>query len=240
MIHDPTRHHQFVMLFEIKNASPASLSSLSNPLSLAQDVRYGLVMEEALRQALNLYLQQKLALPILKNRSPLVLDFSPESKNALCKQYYNLRMFGVTDSAGRTLIPGPVRLSLARSIDPIFPLSSGRNTAYGLYRMHGYYHPNAGKENGVNASDLESLWQGLSNLFTSGTTSWPVASAMRGLWIFTHETSPAEPIRSRELFNLVQTPALRGQAGKFEDYTIHYPPPGHLEAVPGVCLTYLA
>lgn len=240
MIHDPTQHHKFVMLFEIKNASPTNLSSLENPLALAQDVRYGLVMEEALEQALNLYLQQKLALPILKNRWPFFSDLSPENQKALCRQYYNLRMFGVTDLSGRPLIPGPVRFSLARSIDPIFPFASGRNTAYGLYRMHGYYNPSAGKQNGVNESDLASLWQGLSNLFTSDATHWPMASAMRGLWIFSHQTNQTEPTRSRELFNLVQTPALRGQAGKFEDYTIHFPSPGHLEAMPGVCLTYLA
>lgn len=237
MIFNPALHHTFVLVFEIKNASPASLSSLTDPNELARDVRYGLILEEALKHALNLYLERNLALPILKSWSAPGLNCRLEGKNGLMS-YFNLRMFGLTNSTGHILIPGPVRFSVARSIDPILPLSSGRNAAYGLYRMHGYYNPQAGTENGVNDWDLELLWRGLSN-FISGASRWPVASAVRGLWIFSNEACVHTTYLAKEVYRLIQIPALKCQARKFDDYTIQYPSPGHLEALPGVYLTRL-
>lgn len=239
MICNPDLHHKFVLLFEIKNASPLDLSFLSSPHQLAQDVRYGLVFDEAIKKALNLYFEKE-SLPVLRKWPAIEQAYATKGAKALCAGFYNLRMFGLVHPAGHTLIPGPVRFSLARSVDPIFPLTSGRNAAYGLYRMHGYYTPTAGKENGVSASDLEQLWKGLSSVFAPDTSSWPIETSMRGLWVFTHQAKRAEPIPSRELFNLVQTPALKSQAQKFEDYSIQAPPPGRLEAMPSVFLTQFA
>ncbi len=237
MIHDPTLHHRFVLLFEIKNASPASLSNLSSPHQLTRDVRYGLVLEDDFQRVLSLHLERKMALPVLQRRSARALSYSQGKPKALI-QYFNIRMFGFTDSAGRVVIPCSVRFSMARSIDPIFPLSSGCNAAYGLYRMHGYYDPRIGTQNGVERTDLELIWQGITSIFKSDSQRWPVSSAMRGLWIFSHENSTNSVIPPRELFNLVQTPALKRQARKFEDYTIQYPSQGRLETMPDVYLTH--
>jgi len=38
MIHDPTQHHEFVLLLKIKNPPLQSLSWLKQPAALAQDV----------------------------------------------------------------------------------------------------------------------------------------------------------------------------------------------------------
>lgn len=235
MIHRPDLHHKFVVLFDIKNASPQDLSFLNGPQQLLQEVRYGLVLDEAIKKVLNLYFERDALLPIL-DKWP---NIEHVGVKALCERYYNLRMFGLTHPAGHALIPSPVRFSPARSIDPILPLTSGRNTAYGLYRMHGYYHPSAGLHNGVSASDLQWLWQGLSQVFVSEASSRPIQASTRGLWIFTHEAQQAAPIPAKALFGLVQTPALQSQATRFDDYTITTPPPGHLEAIPSVYLTHL-
>ncbi len=239
MIHDPTLHHRFVLLFEIKNASPASLSTLSSPHQLTKDVRYGLVLEDDFKRVLSYHLERKMALPILRRRSAPGMAYSQVKPKALI-QYFNIRMFGFTDSEGRVVIPCSVRFSMARSIDPIFPLSSGRNAAYGLYRMHGYYDPRSGTQNGVESTDLELIWQGITNILKSDFQRWPVSSALRGLWIFSHKDSSGSIIPPRELFNLVQIPALKRQARHFEDYTIQYPSPGRLEPMPDVYLTHFA
>ncbi|AWR87567.1 type I CRISPR-associated protein Cas7 [Meiothermus taiwanensis] len=236
MIHRPDLHHKFVLLFDIKNANPLDLSFLGSAHQLLRDVRYGLVPDEAIKKALNQYFQRNESLPVLDQWPIIEHVYATKGGRALCQAYYNLRLFGAAHPSGRTLLPSPVRFSLARSIDPIFPLAAGHSTAYGLYRMHGCYHPTAGLHNGVSASDLQLLWKGLSKVFVSDASSQPVEVSIRGLWIFSHE---AQPISAKELFGLVQTPALKFQAAQFANYSISSPPPGRLEAIPNVFLARL-
>lgn len=232
MIHDPSQHHQFVLLFEIKNASPSSLTSLDSPFSLAQEVRYGLVRGESLKQKVSKYATRQYGLPVLLRKGVAMAELE-QSRHSLCKLYYDLRMFGAV-AGGNTIIPGPVKFSWARSLDPVLPLASGKNSAYGLYRLHGHYDPRLGKHTGVRAPDLALLWQALRNLFRTHPASYPVETAVRGLWIFSHPAGLAP-----EVLGLVQTPALGSLARRFEDYRLRFPQPGPLEALPGVTLTHL-
>lgn len=231
MIHDPALHHQFVLLFEIKNASPLNLSPLESPFALAQEVRYGLVKGEALKRKIGRYAQQH-GLPLLCRRQTTAQDLE-QSKNTLCKLYYDARMFGIA-TREQKIIPGPVRFSWARSLDPVLPLASGKNAAYGLYRGHGRYDPHLGQHTGVRAPDLALLWQALRNLFQTSPALYPMESSVRGLWIFSHHTA-----QTKDVLKLVQTPALGGLAQQFEDYALRFPNPGQLEALPGVTLTLL-
>lgn len=237
MIHDPELTHRFVMLFEIKNGSTQSLDSVEDPMTLTQDVRYGLVKDGFLRNRLNRHLQEEFGLPMLLKNQVVFAEFGPKTQKALCKHYFNVRMFGITNPLGQSVIAGPVSFSWAKSLDPILPLSSGQNAAYGLYRLHGSYNPSYGQETGVGEIDLDFLWQGLYHLLQPNPELTPMVSKIRGLWIFSHKPNQ---IPSKNLFSLVKTPPLRTQAQKFEDYQIQFPTPGVLEGQKDISLTYLA
>lgn len=136
-------------------------------------------------------------------------------KEALVKQYYDIRMFGAVLTAGTNAgqVRGPVQLTFARSISPIMPIDvsitriaitreadkkkkqteMGRKAIipYGLYRAHGFYNPKLAEKvcsdgNPVSEEDLKILWDALQNMFEYDRSASRGEMVCRGLYIFTH------------------------------------------------------
>jgi CRISPR-associated protein Csd2 len=155
----------------------------------------------------------------------------PRLADRLCADFYDIRMFGAvlaTGDKGDRLnagqVRGPVQFTFARSIDPVLPVDIaitrqarttderlltgtteiGRKSfvPYGLYRAHGFYNPYFADRTGVGSSDLDGLWQALSNLFDLERSASRGEMAVRGLVVFTHENKLGNAPAHR-LFDLI-------------------------------------
>ena len=114
-----------------------------------------------------------------------------KTKEKMIEKYYDIRMFGAVLSTGLNAgqVRGPVQLTFAKSIDPIFRMDCSitrsavtkeqdkkvkENTMarkpivpYALYQAHGFYNPLLALDGGgvdkskttVTADDLEKLWE---------------------------------------------------------------------------------
>lgn len=129
-----------------------------------------------------------------------------------------------------------MRLSSARTVDPLLPWTDGQTGSYGLYRLHGSYDPCQGQANRVTAVDLEVFWKTLIHLFESSREFLPLQMGVCGLWIFSHDEQGTPPT----LLSQVTPTRLAKVPCSLWDYRLHYPEPGPLAADPRVVLTYWA
>ncbi len=181
------------------------------------------------------------------------------ARNKLCEKYFDIRMFGAVLSTGLNAgqVRGPVQLTFARSIDPVFSMDipitrqarttsermktgtteMGRKTLipYGLYRAHGYFNPYLAKTTGVVEVDLEKLWEALANLFGNFVSANSGERSVQRLYVFTHD-DPKGNAPAHKLFELIQA-ELKDRTKPprdFADYEIGAPPEGKLEAFQGI------
>jgi len=59
---------------------------------------------------------------------------------------------------------------------------------YGLYRAHGFFNPMLARQTGVDKEDLELFWTALLNMFEFDRSAARGLMAVRGLYIFTHNS----------------------------------------------------
>lgn len=253
MIHDPHKHHEFVLLFELKNADLATPDGTQATAS----VRYGLITEDALKGLIGRQVYKVHGLPTLirwpgRARKHLLAPLSRGAKGGLLleelrRYFYDLRLFGLAaptpllgaqgtpgEAGPRVQIPAALRLSPARTVDPLLPLD-GQPGSYGLYRLHGSYNPEQGQANGVTASDLEVLWQTLAHLFEPSPEMPPLQMGVCGLWVFSHDGLGGASVET--LLGQV-APTRRVEAPRsLQDYHLCSPQPGPLAADPRVVLT---
>lgn len=148
---DPTKRHEFVLLFDVRNGNPNGDPDAGNLPRVDPETMYGLVTDVALKRKVRDYLQitrnapifiqSKVALNTLKEQvadkvePPLSKEERegkkpvPRLQSQLCKDYFDIRMFGAvlaTGEEGARLnagqVRGPVQLTFARSLDPVLPL----------------------------------------------------------------------------------------------------------------------
>ena len=147
-----------------------------------------------------------------KNEEAFVIDY-------MCRHYYDIRTFGavmtgftrketkLSGNAGQ--LTGPVQLSFAKSIDPIFPqcititrcaittekdAENKKNemgnkwiVPYGLYRMDGFISANKAQKTGFSEDDLEKLWDAIMNMFEEDRAAGRGKMIVRKLIIFKHD-----------------------------------------------------
>ncbi|QBS38235.1 type I-C CRISPR-associated protein Cas7/Csd2 [Thermaerobacter sp. FW80] len=147
---DPTKRHEFVLLFDAKNSNPNGDPDAGNMPRVDPETMHGLVTDVALKRKIRDYLQltrlsndreaQSGFDIFIQSRTPLnmliqdagkavgVVESKTENEKVrkeLCHRYYDIRMFGAVLSTG-TLnagqVRGPVQITFARSIDPVLPL----------------------------------------------------------------------------------------------------------------------
>jgi CRISPR-associated protein Csd2 len=148
---DPTKRHEFVLLFDVKSGNPNGDPDAGNLPRVDPQTMNGLVTDVALKRKVRDYLQltrdmpifiqSKVALNTLKEQAAEKVDppLTKEERDGkkpiqrlqsrLCQAYYDIRMFGAvlaTGDEGARLnagqVRGPVQITFGRSIDPVLPI----------------------------------------------------------------------------------------------------------------------
>ncbi|MDZ4720326.1 MAG: type I-C CRISPR-associated protein Cas7/Csd2 [Roseiflexaceae bacterium] len=145
LIIDPTRRHDFVLLFDVADGNPNGDPDAGNLPRVDPETMQGLVTDVAIKrkirdyvdlargteQRFKIYVQHEAYLTDTRNR--VFGTRAPGQKNVpvndgrawMCEEFFDVRMFGAVMSmkesnAGQ--VRGPMQLTFARSIDPIVPL----------------------------------------------------------------------------------------------------------------------
>ena len=175
-------------------------------------------------------------------------DKVEEARQWMCKNFYDVRTFGAVMSTGVNCgqVRGPVQLTFARSIDPIFAQEhsitrmavatekeaedqSGDNRTmgrkhtvpYGLYRAHGFISAPLAAQTGFSEADLDLLWEALCNMFEHDRSAARGEMTTRGLYVFKHEGRLGNA-HAHDLFERI---VVRRKAGvdiprAFSDYEV--------------------
>ena len=172
-------------------------------------------------------------------------------RNTMMATYYDIRLFGAVLSTGKVnagQVRGPVQVTFARSIDRVLPIDVtitrqartteermetgsteiGRKSIvpYGLYRAHGFFNPLLGRPReeggtGVTTDDLKLFWEALINLFEFDRSASRGEMAVRGLYVFSHDSklgnAPAHKLLERVW---VKRNEDVGAARAFSDYAV--------------------
>ena len=144
---DSDRRHDFVLLFDVQDGNPNGDPDAGNLPRMDHETAQGLVTDVCLKRKVRdyvdvsnqdqdkykIYVQRESYLTetrarVFKEQAPDRQGIHPsEAKQWMCQEFFDIRMFGAVMSmkdynAGQ--VRGPVQLTFARSIDPIFPLDS--------------------------------------------------------------------------------------------------------------------
>lgn len=145
---------------------------------------------------------------------------------------------------GLGVVRGPVQLTFARSIDPVYAKShsltrccvtttdddkdgktntiGNKNTVnYGLYRMHGFISATDAAKTGFSEEDKELLFKSLINAFENDHAAARGEMNPRALIVFKHESHLGNA-RAGQLFELVQVIKNKDIEfpRSFSDYTV--------------------
>lgn len=198
------------------------------------------------------------------------------ARDWMCFNFFDVRTFGAVMTTGdkqdagsddskikKTAgqVRGPVQLTFAKSIDPIFPLehsitrmavtnekdlekerTMGRKhtVPYGLYRTHGFVSAFLAKQTHFSEDDLALLWQALCQMFEHDRSAARGEMTTRGLYVFKHDSELGNA-PAHKLFDLIQVNRRDpGQpARSIADYEVKAPATGKLADYPGVELQIL-
>ena len=166
----------------------------------------------------------------LKDGEKAELDL--KVKNFMCQNFYDIRTFGavmtthVKNNLNAGQVRGPIQLSFARSIDPIFPQNititrraqatqkdfedKGSGTMgrkhvvpYALYKAEGYVSANLARvSTGFSEEDLLLFWEAVINMFEHDRSAARGKMVMRELIVFKHDSEFGNA-PSHKLFDLV-------------------------------------
>lgn len=167
----------------------------------------------------------------------------------MCENFYDVRTFGAVMSIGVNCgqVRGPVQMTFARSIDPIFAqehsitrmavateaeaekqdgdnrtMGRKHTVPYGLYRAHGFVSAPLAGQTGFSEGDLELLWEALANMFEHDRSAARGEMATRGLYVFKHD-SKLGSAHAHDLFERITARRKEGVAVPrgFGDYEIN-------------------
>ena len=125
------------------------------------------------------------------------------ARDYICQNYFDVRTFGAVMSTGNDpcgIVRGPVQISFAKSVDPIFTqartnesdsATMGRKSIvpYGLYRADGYVSAMlAQKITKFSEEDLELLWKAIINMFEHDRSAARGKMCVRKLYVFKHDS----------------------------------------------------
>lgn len=167
------------------------------------------------------------------------------AREVMCRNYYDVRTFGAVMSTGKKAgqVRGPVQLTFARSVDPIFvaehcitrvavtdkkdaerkDTEMGRKATvpYGLYKTHGFISPSLAEQTGFNADDLTLFFDALKEMFDVDRSASRGLMSARKLIVFKHNSKLGNA-PANKLFDLIKV--TRKDDTKtprcFEDYVV--------------------
>lgn len=272
---NPSVRHDMVFLFDVVDGNPngdpdagnrprtddesgqglvtdvALKRKIRDTLSLAagDDPRYGVFVQAG--HALNARLEESYqATGLDLGTKKLTPDQGAAARAWLCDHYVDIRLFGAVLSVGQTKalgqIRGPLQVSMARSIDRVYPIDhtitrvtqtkqedidKGESTEmggkwtvpYGLYRAELYYAATRGQQTGVTTRDFELLYKSLEMMFDHDRSATRGTLSPRGLYVFSHEdafgSAPAHTLTDRVAVSRVSTDT-EASPRSFSDYTV--------------------
>lgn len=175
-------------------------------------------------------------------------DDIEKARNWMCQNFYDVRTFGAVMSTKVSCgqVRGPVQLTFARSIDPIFPLdhsitrmavtkeedaieqqgdnrTMGRKhtVSYGLYRAHGFISAHLAQQTTFSSDDLNLFWEALQHMFEHDRSAARGQMGTRGLYVFQHKTMLGNA-PAHQLFDLVQVQRCNEKTvATFTDYQVN-------------------
>lgn len=272
---DPAVRHDMVFLFDVVDGNPngdpdggnrprmddesgqglvtdvALKRKIRDTISLAaggKDPRYGIFVQAG--HALNPRLEESYTQTGLTLGTKYTADKAADARAWLCDHYVDIRLFGAVLSVGKTQalgqVRGPVQVTMARSIDSIFPMDhaitrvtqtrqedidKGETTEmggkwtvpYALYRAEIYYSASRGGQTGVDARDLELLYRSLEMMFDHDRSATRGRLTPRGLYVFSHANAfgSAPAHRLTERVQVGRTEQTRSDAPRnFNDYVV--------------------
>ena len=267
---DPTVRHDMVFYFDCADGNPNGDPDAGNRPRMDEESGQGLVTDVAIKRkirdtlalaagddprygvfvqagyALNPRLEESYTAHGLKLGAKPTSEQAAQARSWLCDRYVDIRLFGAVLSVGQTQalgqIRGPLQVTMARSVDPIFPMDhaitrvtqtkqadidKGETTEmggkwtvpYALYRAEIYYSATRGRQTGVTTRDLELLYRTLELMFDHDRSATRGTLSARGLYVFTHAdafgSAPAHRLTER-----VRATSAREAPRAFTDYTI--------------------
>jgi CRISPR-associated protein Csd2 len=177
-----------------------------------------------------------------------------KARQWMCRNFFDVRAFGAVMSTTEFncgQVRGPLQLTFARSVDRILPtehtisrqaftgekdIKSGTGTLgrkhtipYGLYVAYGYVNPFFAAKTGFDTADLELVRRALASLFDLDRSAARGKMAVRGLYMFKHESS----LGNAPAQSLFDTVVIRKRDGietprSFADYEVVTPSPSSL------------
>ncbi|MGC8835099.1 MAG: type I-C CRISPR-associated protein Cas7/Csd2 [Armatimonadota bacterium] len=266
---DPKKRHDFILLFDVSDGNPNGDPDAGNLPRVDPETMHGIVTDVCLKRKVRdyvclkknnengyrIYVQRKgIALNTLHeeaykktNREDKMAkpsrDDIEESRRYMCRNFYDIRMFGAVMTTGVNCgqVRGPVQLTFGRSVDPIIPIEftitrvaiteeeevktteMGRKpfVPYGLYLTKGFFSPSFAEQTGVTSDDLALFWEALQNMWDLDRSASRGMMACRGLYIFTHENSLGNA-HAHELFSRISVNRRPGVSipRSFSDYEV--------------------
>lgn len=171
-----------------------------------------------------------------------------EARQWMCQNFYDVRTFGavMSTSVNCGQVRGPVQLTFARSIDPIFAqehaitrmavateaeaekqdgdnrtMGRKHTVPYGLYRAHGFISAPLAGQTGFSEDDLALLWEALENMFEHDRSAARGEMATRGLYLFKHDSKLGNA-HAHDLFDRISIARRKGIEipREFRDYDV--------------------
>lgn len=244
--------YDFVLLFDVADGNPNGDPDAGNMPRFDPETGQGLVTDVCLKRKLRnyvalangdtepfeIYVKEGAVLNRQHARGYEAERVDPKAKGKdktevvrkvqswMCRNFYDVRTFGAVMgtevNAGQ--VRGPVQLTFARSIDPVFARdfaitrmavtnerdvekerTIGRKhaVAYGLYRGHGFVSAKLAEKTGFSDEDLALLWRGLGEMFEHDRSAARGMMATRDLVVFRHESALGNAL-AQALFDRVQ------------------------------------
>ncbi|HEY0636017.1 MAG TPA: type I-C CRISPR-associated protein Cas7/Csd2 [Pseudonocardiaceae bacterium] len=270
---DPAVRHDAVFLFDVTDGNPNGDPDAGNRPRTDDETGQGLITDVALKRKIRdtlalaapgdprygIFVEAGHALnPRLEaayeagghelGTKKLTAEQATEARRWLCDRYADIRLFGGVLSVGKTpalgQIRGPLQLTMARSIDPVYPtdhaitrvtqttqadIDKGETTemggkwtvSYGLYRCELYYSANRGMQTGVDSRDLDLLYRTMIMMFDHDRSATRGTLTPRGLFVFSHAdafgSAPAHTLTERVTATLADPTTV---PRSYADYTV--------------------
>ena len=231
--------YEFTVIFDVENGNPNGDPDAGNMPRIDPETSAGLVTDVCLKRKIRNFVEifkedEPYYNILVKPDKALTTKFTeayeaigektgqkgknPEAVRAardyICQNYFDVRTFGAVMSTGNDpcgIVRGPVQISFAKSVDPIFTqdititrqarttedkrdtgeTEMGRKSIvpYGLYRADGYVSAMlAQKLTKFSEEDLELLWDAIINMFEHDRSAARGKMCVRKLYVFKHDS----------------------------------------------------
>jgi CRISPR-associated protein Csd2 len=276
--------YDFVLLFDVKDGNPNGDPDAGNQPRIDPETGHGLVTDVCLKRKVrnyvllakdaakgfDIYVKEKAVLAEQQGRAYDALKLTKGDKKKasdgegvqkarewMCENFFDIRAFGAVMSLKENncgQVRGPVQLTFARSVDPIFSFehsitrmavatpeeadkqggdnrTMGRKSTvpYGLYVGYGFVNAALARQTGFGEKDLALLWEAFGRMFEQDRSAARGLMSLRRLVAFEHdnELGSAPAHRLFDLVTVKRKDAARPARG-FEDYdvTVATPPKG--------------